>query len=1119
MRTVKKSVRNMALGAVSLAAIAAAPIAEAADWVAEARAEGDQAHAYRLEILTEIFDGARDFSHARSAGFARVRRGDVSYVQLDMGPSAVVISSDAGVALGNFESPEPIEADFIYDYGTHEMRGANAVSKTFNAGFGRYLKDGPALGSDAEWTKTIALRDLGVKGARGGSIAIDLTRRYFSYDGVDYVLVTYKTPAFEYSAGGAPVLHWGEGAALLDATMSELFWNAALHRSLAGDDPSDARPYRFAKTIAMIDETGTPALDPRMLPVAARAWSNFYGPGKTDDIDFVSSTMQPDQTPVEIAAKLDMLAISIAENSGNQVGEISGQNLFGEQQENVRAVTSTAETLRVLENVHTALEKGAGRARVVEIFAEGGVSADAAMQTLIDQNEQRISRYQTHRQTTGTLLANAGSDLKSLNDRLETLQGKTATIMSDKVGARYYTNAERAAHLEEYKRMLEAQQEAKRRVEQLLAMDTVQAAELEKMRRRSETLVEGLELAGLVQPTRVGYAKSLIVEAGKLIPPKVKSMGSKTLTTLGVVGTGVTAGVSGYNVNNYNKTGDVVLTGSYAGLDPNASATDDVIAALTGVGLDLFGVAAVAYSGNVPGAAMEAINIVTRAGGDIYMSGSALRDINQLNYELTVLNGKLENELREKRVQLAQRNADAYVDGLLYQPDERKGYDLSDPRFDPNTGYPKADYWAWLRANDPAALRRMGIDPSWPVGRIPSSDRGRDPNAKSPAQIQQEFEEAFIDKTPQADRAKIEEAKRKQEELRRRKAEEAGNEPVFSDGAETIGVTVSAEIARELNEYQARKLAERADANADFFERAREAGFDFDPVTFDPVTFDPVTFDPVVFTPVTFTPVTWTPPEWTPPEWTPPEFTPPKASEIKINPLGGDGWLGDIESEAYGYKDLSFTFETDPFGFGEEISEWLAGQNIAQLERWARDAGLYTLANAIDHMDYLINLTQNPSFRRYAMGTPACSPTLGCGPDPIGEMRRRRSLLALGDALATAGDATSTAGLSDIIISSFALSWIMSDFGVEDGDIIDIVVSQFGRELFRTRHTLRNAGTGFNVNIGTGVAVLQIRAVNEGDLSPNTAQIDVQNVVSGESTQEYSLNTGQTATLRVESGK
>ena len=51
-----------------------------------------------------------------------------------------------------------------------------------------------------------------------------------------------------------------------------------------------------------------------------------------------------------------------------------------------------------------------------------------------------------------------------------------------------------------------------------------------------------------------------------------------------------------------------------------------------------------------------------------------------------------------------------------------------------------------------------------------------------------------------------------------------------------------------------------------------------------------------------------------------------------------------------------------------------------------------------------------------------------------------------------------------------------------------------------------------------GVVSVQMTAVNEGAIPPNTAGLTIQGVTGGENEQQYSLSTGDTAGLRVTVG-
>lgn len=197
-------------------------------------------------------------------------------------------------------------------------------------------------------------------------------------------------------------------------------------------------------------------------------------------------------------------------------------------------------------------------------------------------------------------------------------------------------------------------------------------------------------------------------------------------------------------------------------------------------------------------------------------------------------------------------------------------------------------------------------------------------------------------------------------------------------------------------------------------------------------------------------------------------------------------------------------------------ADWLATQNVRELERLALRAGYPNLASALNDAQNLIRFAGDDGYRRWAMNPPSCNGLGGCGPSYLERWWMRQATVALGDILADSRDIFSTAGLSDIGISGLNLSYLLRDNALQDGDIVDVRITQFGRVLFQGRTNLTNLGERYSQLLRQGVAALEIFAVNEGSASPNTAQIVLDNVVRGNATQSYSLRTGETATLRIE---
>lgn len=242
---------------------------------------------------------------------------------------------------------------------------------------------------------------------------------------------------------------------------------------------------------------------------------------------------------------------------------------------------------------------------------------------------------------------------------------------------------------------------------------------------------------------------------------------------------------------------------------------------------------------------------------------------------------------------------------------------------------------------------------------------------------------------------------------------------------------------------------------------------------------------------------------------------------LKDDLIDGDWTDAEVEeinnffaNNAFDYTSMIGIIPTDLSRWGE----WLATQNVRELERLAALAGYPNLASALSDAENIIRQSQDPGYRQWAMQAPSCNGPAGCGPSYLERWWMKQSIVALGDILADSRGIFSSGGFSDIGISGLNLAYLLRDHALEDGDIVQIRITQFGRVIYEGQVNLTNAGEVFNLIVGRGVASLEIFAVNEGFSSPNTAQITVDNVVRGEGTQTYSLNTGETATLRIEAG-
>ena len=105
-------------------------------------------------------------------------------------------------------------------------------------------------------------------------------------------------------------------------------------------------------------------------------------------------------------------------------------------------------------------------------------------------------------------------------------------------------------------------------------------------------------------------------------------------------------------------------------------------------------------------------------------------------------------------------------------------------------------------------------------------------------------------------------------------------------------------------------------------------------------------------------------------------------------------------------------------------------------------------------------------------------------------------------------------GLSDVTVNQRLIDVTLVDNGQEiDGDTIDLYLNG---ELVIAGHTLAALpGTTFALTLQEGPNLFEVVALNEGSVSPNTAQLTISNVVAGESVQQWRLLTGETGTLTI----
>ena len=531
--------------------------------------------------------------------------------------------------------------------------------------------------------------------------------------------------------------------------------------------------------------------------------------------------------------------------------------------------------------------------------------------------------------------------------------------------------------------------------------------------------------------------------------------------------------------------GDLQLTGKY----------DTTLGNVTDVTLTLLSLGANALSGNVAAAGADFLTVASGRLTDTYMAYTAWQaadaeaEVAHRQYLLTLMRrNKLINAQQLAAFQaridrLGNNIADLNAELDSRRPNPARDPDWQDPRYDPDTGLPVPSYWAYLRENSPQSLLRMGIDPEAPVGGWPGGV-GPEHRPRRAGTIQPRLPTGpgYPTARPRSPR------------------------PAGADEPDGAIIDVSEDVDVEPAE-------ERPEPDEGFVPTPRPRAPRID-LTLDitPLVFEPVTFQPVTFTGPEWQPPVWEPVTFDPPEWVPVTFDAPEPLVLDWPEFDADDpYPGSGSNLSWDYANLSGTVATDLSPW----EEWLAGQNIAYLTQLALAAGYPNLAAALADARNLMNRAGNTGFRQWAYAPPVATGAIGLWASEAQHNLARAQIL-LGDILGQSRDIFSTAGLSDIGISGTELAYILRDFGVQDGDLIEISLEQFGRTIFTTELSLLNQGTSFEHLLRSGVARLVIRALNEGAISPNTAEIDLRNVVKGNARQSYSLLTGQQAVLRIE---
>lgn len=1065
---------------------------------------------YALRTMMQIYDGTQDVSQSQLVGVGRVRSGNRSYTELDFGDGAVVVQGDGGgLAAGRFLNNTQPETAVIYNYDDKTIFGDDGIAIFHNGVIRPLLDKAPPLGTDTSWSTQLSLAQTGVSDVTGGDLKIELSREYFTHDGLPMVLVHYAIPVFSYSGErGQMIVQWGRGFSLTDPGFGIIYINSALHRAVVSEPGLAARPYRYARTMVAADADGSATVDYRDVPQLAPYIDEFFSKDAMQVVPPLETAATHSAGPLALAINLDRIAMSIAENGANENGSITAAQQNGDP-------TTTTDALKTVDKVANRINQVGQMITVTKTGASllsmpQFLNKVLSFQTQAEMIDSKLSVLATEMKQAEALLKSAPlvpeysprlvqlqRQQEALTRRIDLLEltidgtrrqiaeleaaGEVVPqVMRDELADAYRLRTDSFQRMRGVTTAMEEASElenAVKMVPDLSNPNAVKAMEMIEDLNAARKTIEGesrtLGTLGveIMQHMAVG---SDYIKRG--LEAFSNSPAGKFFDALGHVMNVVTVGKVGYN--SYDAAtrnigaGDLPLTRSYG----------NSLDALGTLGLDLVAMGANALSGNVPGFWSDFTAITAGTFTDTLIAAKGVRDVERLNVEALQEGVRLQKELTA-RVERNMRQFDAKWGDKPVLPNYAEG----DPYAD-GYGLPP-----WPEGEDPADQPQPTQDPA--DGSGPTNPAPKPP-AKPPV-----FAEP--DPYPKAD--PIEPSERVEREPEPSLEEQGFVAETEQERWLRETREENAEAAKRLSDYQDDLLANRDDTTI------FDGDYDMRVSTLETSDLLVSLFD---IDPVEFEPPEWEPPTWEPPEWVPPEFDPPDISKIPpTDPDDVDGYPGTGEYPAFDFDGLSGTVETDL----SRWEDWLATQNVAYLTKLALAAGYPNLASALADAENIIRQSQDSGYRKWANEAPSCGGIVGCGPQYLERWAMKRSIVALGDILVQSREVFSTGGFSDIGISGFNLAYMLRDFGIQDGDLIDVEIQQFGRTIGKLEgHFLTTAGDNFNVNLRPGVASMVVTALNEGSASPNTAEVTIENVVRGEGRQTYNLNTGQTATLRIE---
>ncbi len=1117
---------------------------------------------YFMRMMTQIFDGSKEFSHTQVAEFARMRKDNLSWTMMDFGDGAVVITEPDTLSVSGFKNTTKAELGVLYNYDTKTIEGESQVASFHNTYVRPQLNQGPALGSNANWTTQMPLSALGVPALAGQQIKMELSRDYFTYQGEDYVLLQYAIPALRFDSGNSTtVVHWGRGFALTDPGFGNIYASAALHRSVADEGEKEARPYRYFRSAFASDNNGKMMLDIKNVPAVAEIYDDYFSDAALRVIPFTDNDTA-DQRPMKLAANLDVMALSIAENGANDSGTTAAAQMGDQRGNETAKVMSNVTTGSSLAgNAYTWTNIVAGSSQEQEIFLnltdrmQGWKNESEALVTSLNASARRMLELENavkNPKGTWELTPGAQAIEDIMTQKGAAFQEAAQTYATKLKNVDFAPPDQKISYLknawQEYQVARLDNQYAILGYETILTEESSYQFVSDTIdRNAAEALIDEAKNFRQIESAlaETGSKGAYIVSEVKTIPPtRFQTFAGRLGTGLEFLGHAMNGYTIGSSVANLQKQGSQNLaTGQAPGLTRtygsslNGDLSGNMFGGLLdlGLALDLASMVGAVASGDIYGAASTAAAVATGSISDILISAKGLKDINVVNTEAAKLGHQLAIRRKEQYFALSDENErlynesiseldqeitelDAYADEADQalrdrmverdlDPDREPGDEnWTDPRFDADTGLPKPAYWAYLKENDPQALRNMEIDPDAPVGGWPPGGPATElSDEELIAGLANEINKEDYPTAPPRDPDATQEDETSTESSIGQTSE------LSPEQLEAIETAQRQQIAKEkLEAYQKQKLEEMN--NKPEAERGK------------PLTVSELTISELKKSDFNIEPVKFIPPQFDedndlfdengnlkkigPDDFEMTAFDAPDISKIEWTNFDDDDYPGGDKIPAWTYENMSGIVATD-LGPWEE---WLATQDIRKLTQLALQAGYPNLASALTDAENIIRLSQDQGYRQWALRAPSH------GPSMLGRWAMKRSTVALGDILNASRGIFSSGGFSDVGITSLNLAYLLRDFGLQDDDFIEVQISQFGRNLVTERVILTNAGNNLNVNLRRGVAQLVITALNEGAISPNTAEININNVVRGQADQTYSLETGETAVLRIEAG-